>query len=115
MYARHRIKDLEVYMTSKAALFFVFCALVAQSGSAQELQRINAQYTFEKSSLANNLALDKDVLALLKSGGVAVDGKSEIQVHEEKNTISLVCFECIVRSIHNEIDSVHSSNERTIK
>lgn len=99
-------------MSSKAVLFFVFCALLSRTGlAAEEQKRADVYITLDQLTLAN----DQELINLLKAGGIAVDGKSEIQIHEEKNSVNLVCFDCFVRDLGDAINAIHSYNERTIK
>lgn len=99
-------------MSSKAILFFILCALVTRVGSANELTRvtINTHYT-----TPIDLSSDEAVVQLLGTEGIFIDENSTISIHEEKNTIDLTCFNCVVRNVGSEVDMAHSCNERTIK
>ena len=103
-------------MSAKKISFILFCALIARTGSAQEILRLAVETKYKLSPEAQVDFTDaQSVIAALKAGGIYVDDKSSIFIHEEENSVNLTCFSCLVRDVGEQVDFHSSYNERATK
>lgn len=95
-------------MFNKKIEFIIFLSLLAQVANAQEFIKIRVNLN----DVAPNTfsSIDK-TFEWLNLQGITVDENSSVTFHQEENYIDLTCFNCVVRSVGNEVDMVHSYNE----
>lgn len=107
VYKKTFIKVVFIVLISEEALA---SGLILQPSNRVGLGRVDAFGTFPKSTGPLNSLNDSDLKALLEKNGLFVDKNSEVSVHEERNKIDFVCFDCVIRSVDPKLQMASPDN-----
>lgn len=96
-------------MSSRTILVCIFCSLISNATMANEFNRETIQINLPIENLAENIIEKLDQI------GIVLDEESNISIHEEKSSVNLTCFNCIVRNVNSENHVRGARNEEITK
>ena len=111
MKKRNLICVTSVFLMTSAGLAQIQSAVVFDT---RKIHRVNISHRlFMNSDVGLNIDPNNldSVLKSLKTKGLYVDEKSEINVHQEEKVVDISCFNCIVVSVESGhmVESAHNS------